>query len=81
MYVGSFRLDLTVLFGLCNRMRGIPEMPNPIRCRFMGLNMLFVGLHLAFLCQNCRGSIIQIDVPDELKLINFCQHFVTLVAT
>ena len=25
----EFRLDLTVLFGLCNRMRGVPQVPNP----------------------------------------------------
>ena len=45
----------------------------PISChlmnqlRFFSVTMLFVGLHLTFLCQECPKSSLQIDVAIELK--------------
>ena len=85
--VGSFRLNPTVLFGLCNRKWGIPQVLNCfnvmvwVKLQFVGVTMPSMGLHFAISCQNCPKSSLKIGISDELKIINLCQHFVTFFVT
>ena len=55
---GSPKPDLMVLFGLCDSPKYITEVLNPlivivwIQLRLVGLRMLSMGLHLAYLGSN-----------------------------
>ena len=70
--------DLTVLFGLCDAGRGVPQVLNPsilivwTQLKVMGLRMLSVGQHLAVLCPNLSIRRPQIAVSEELPTARNC---------
>ena len=64
--------DLTVLFGLCDAGRGVPQVLNPsiliiwTKIKVVGLGMLSAGQHLALLRQNLSIIRHQIAVSEQL---------------
>ena len=64
--------DLTVLFGLCDAGRGVPQVFNPFivivwtQLKVMSLRMLSVGQHLAVLCPNLSVIRPQIAFSEDL---------------
>ena len=70
--------DLTVLFGLCDAGRGVPQVLNPsifivwTQLKVMGLRMLSVGQHLALLGQYLSIIRPQIAVSEQLPTARNC---------
>ena len=69
---GSPKPDLTVLFGLCDSPKYVTEVLNPlivivwIQLRLVGLRMLSMGLHLAYLGPNLSILKLQMAISEDL---------------
>ena len=64
--------DLTVLFGLCDAGRGVPQVLNPsiliiwTKIKVVGLGMLSAGQHLAVLRQNMLATKPHIAISEHI---------------
>ena len=74
----GLKRDLTVLFGLCDTKRGVPQVVDPslliksTELEVVGLKMLFEGQHLALLRQNLSVIRPQIAVSEQLPTARNC---------
>ena len=63
--------NLAMLFGLCDAIKGVSQVLNPlivitwIQFMLVGLRMLSTCLHLALLCLNLSVIRLQVTVSDE----------------
>ena len=70
--------DLMVLFGLCDAVRGVPQVLNPsiliiwTKIKVVGLGMLSAGQHLALSRQHLSIIRRQIAVSEQLPTARNC---------